>query len=70
MPKKDIIAKVLRLCQKHAICGIRDEVLNFSAFVMSFDKESMSFLHELTLYAEEKYAGKTLLMCLVDALSC
>ena len=49
MPKKDIITKVLRVCQKHAICGICDEVLKFATFVMSFDKESMPFLHELTL---------------------
>ena len=70
MPKKDIIAKVLRLCQKHAICGICDEVLNFATFIMRIDKESMSFLHELTLYAEDRYASKTLLVCLVDALSC
>mgnify|MGYP006950798932 CR=1 FL=1 len=61
MPKKDM--------QKHAICWICDQVLNFATFVMSFDKESMSFLQELTLYAEEKYAGKTLLVCVVDALS-
>ena len=67
MPKKDIITKVLRVCQKHAICGICDEVLKFETFVMSFDKEAMP---ELTLYAEEKYAGKTLLVCPMDALSC
>ena len=42
-------------------------MLKFATFVMSFDKEAMP---ELTLYAEEKYAGKTLLVCRMDALSC